>query len=355
MGPVSRELHDRLARSLVPSGVASRFLGFRRRILATEGGAQPSAHLASPRVCGTSPWGLPGGRPCEARESHVQGGAKTLVARDLARRRAYLRVLLALPRIFEAGFTAVRGDQPEEYYLCIFQELQAGGREVPSDLPVRGYRARLAGGGYMAPPAPRRPPPQPLPEHLVMRGMRGAADAELPAPAAAPRRRRVLELGAQDLEALAVPAAMPEHNRAAPEIPEAAAAPPDLPEAGQGEAEPLVLRQRRRGPLLPDGIPNTLDGQRVHLVERVGAREAPGIRILCPLHTEGGQVCNKYRVCSTASTRSCGPSEPAAYLGAWLLAGPACATRERHMAFVPTAAEVRQHADRQGWLQSAPR
>ena len=99
-------------------------------------------------------------------------------------------------------------------------------------------------------------------------------------------------------------------------------------------------------------IVGVLEGHPVRVEER-GTEGAPGyyrrIFVTCPLHTlPGAMPCRVRRNTGRRQTGKLGVQEPLAYLGAWLAAGSACASREEHMAVKPSDAETRAYALRSG-------
>ena len=83
-----------------------------------------------------------------------------------------------------------------------------------------------------------------------------------------------------------------------------------------------------------------LKGQPVRVEER-GRIGTPGhyrrIFVTCQEHCESGAApCRIRRNTSSRQTATLGSNEPLAYLGAWLIAGRAIATREEHVAVKPT-------------------
>ena len=99
-------------------------------------------------------------------------------------------------------------------------------------------------------------------------------------------------------------------------------------------------------------IVDVLEGLPVRVEER-GMEGMPGyyrrIFVTCPLHTlPGAMPCRVRRNTGRRQTGKLGVQEPLAYLGAWLAAGSACASREEHMAAKPSDAETRAYALRSG-------
>lgn len=77
-------------------------------------------------------------------------------------------------------------------------------------------------------------------------------------------------------------------------------------------------------------------------------------RVTCPAacfgHCSSRGVCSKRRGTGPAQTAHFGPLEPVAYLGVWLRQSDSCASRQSHMAFQPSVAQVQAYMIEQGWL-----
>ena len=287
---------------------------------------------------------LVGSREClQATEPHVPTGKKVLHGADLHRRKSYLRALLCIDALWGQGLQTMRGDQHELYYQCLL----GGDMEVPPGLKVAALRLRLNEAKRSAPPQLQQDagegcelvaPVEPADEAIVV-SLR-SCPAAIMQPRQASGSRGAALLTAADAEELALSglAAPP-----GPQVAEMEDAAEDLPDAAAEDVVVSELRQRR-GVDLPPQIPRSILGQRVHLVERLRLAGARGIRVYCSLaeHRDAdGAACNKYRIVSASSTRS-SPAEPAAYLHAWLHAGPRFADRAAHCAHVPTRADVRE-------------
>ena len=66
--------------------------------------------------------------------------------------------------------------------------------------------------------------------------------------------------------------------------------------------------------------------------------------VTCPLHSLSGAPPRRVRRnTGTRQTAQLGVREPVAYLGAWLGATGACATREEHMLLKPSHADTRAY------------
>jgi hypothetical protein len=95
-----------------------------------------------------------------------------------------------------------------------------------------------------------------------------------------------------------------------------------------------------------------LEGQPVRVEER-GVEGTPGcyrrVCVTCPWHSIPGAMPSRARRNTGArQTSVLGVHEPLAYLGAWLAAGPACTTRDEHIALKPTVADTQAYAELRG-------
>ena len=71
--------------------------------------------------------------------------------------------------------------------------------------------------------------------------------------------------------------------------------------------------------------------------------------VTCPWHSEAGaQPCRARRNTGAKQTAALGAREPVAYLGAWLVARPACAPREEHVRMRPSVADTHACAEAHG-------
>ena len=97
-----------------------------------------------------------------------------------------------------------------------------------------------------------------------------------------------------------------------------------------------------------------LEGQLVRVEER-GRIGTPchyrRIFPTCQEHCESGAApCRIRRNTGSRQTATLGSYEPLAYLGAWLIAGRAIATREEHVAFKPTDLQTREYVESKNWI-----
>ena len=112
----------------------------------------------------------------------------------------------------------------------------------------------------------------------------------------------------------------------------------------------------------PRGTRHRAPGEVLDIVEgvvvRVEERGLPGtpghyrrLCATCALHSEAGaQPCRLRRNTGARQTAALGVNEPVAYLGAWLAAGPACASREEHVQMKPSVADTRVYAEAHGLM-----
>ena len=124
----------------------------------------------------------------------------------------------------------------------------------------------------------------------------------------------------------------------------------------QHEAAVVAVHGPPRGTChrAPGEVLDIVEGVVVRVEER-GIPGTPGhyrrLCVTCPWHSEAGaQPCRLRRSTGARQTAAFGVNEPVAYLGAWLAAGPARASRDEHVQLKPSAADTRVYAEAHGLM-----
>ena len=269
---------------------------------------------------------------------------------SLCSRQGYLRCLIKLEYLWEQGQTQLACGAHAAYYECVLLDA-ADGTPTPPGLPLAAYQRRLRGGTYelaQNPAEDQRPAVAPQVGLTI-------ADSLLVIPASTrgppPRSRVQAALKEGDLADLAVPiipqspvVQLAEHfAREQPEEPPLLEIVEAVAEAAPAADRALEGLARRSNVALPAGVPVMLEGARIHLEERRaedGRVLRQGRRVVCRMHSRGGEVCSKYMVLSAASCRGIGPPLVAAYLGYWLREAERHDTRSAHVHMRPSDAQA---------------
>ena len=89
-----------------------------------------------------------------------------------------------------------------------------------------------------------------------------------------------------------------------------------------------------------------VDGVPVRVDEHIGVRDAyRRLVVKCPWHPN----CTRRRNTGARQTERLGELEPLWYLGAWLSSGQNFLGRDDHMAYIPSADDVRQYGESGAW------
>lgn len=289
---------------------------------------------------------------------HTPGqNAKTFSIKGLLVRKSYLRCLLTIDTLFEKGLESLYCRQHELYYTAILrledkQSIQPG-------LLVRDYNALLEGGGVkleqLDEPVPMEPLELPAalefelglagdewgddaPHHVGGDGGHGGDGDLPPAPPPAPP-----------------PPPAPGGGRSS-DSSASSSRDGDSGSDGGGEVEIGAAPRFKR---IRDDLPTHVEG--VAISEQIFNEENDPQRharyhkltVDCPLSScqhSGLRACTKSRVLGEAQTRNFGRLEVIGYLGRWLQRASEFASRDLHMAYRPTTAEIETYLQEAGLL-----
>ena len=295
--------------------------------------------------------------------AHTPSSPRTFRKPNSMALKAYWQCLVILDELFACGLPQLLSAMPQQHYVKVLQAHRAGGMlalEMSSRSVVEASSSAVSPSGMRnAEDCQAQCDDMPMDRRAVAKALVPTTQARLVEPRPSTKRARTTQDFRHDAAGsvlwCSAPAAI-EADLGAPaelQVPStspAPVAPSTAPIVPSAVATPLETPDTRGR--ASSAVVDLVEGVAVRVEER-GVEGTAGyyrrLCVTCPWHSNvGGAQCRARRNTGARQTAMLGVHEPLAFLGAWLAAGPACASREEHVALRPTSADTQAYAQEHG-------